>query len=369
MQQQKISVLEFFYVIVGFEFGTSIILGLGAEAKQDAWLVIGIGMISSLLLMGVFTQLSSYYPDDTLVSMIPKIIGKYLSYPVIMIYILEFIYNAARVCRNLGELLNSTILVETPIVVVIGSFMVLVIYCLRGGVETFGRMGEVVFPIYIMSIVVIWILLLSAEDFNLKNLTPILGNGIKPILKEVYLGVINFPFGETIISMMFFPFLNNKQINRKVGMSIILIGGTLLMVNSIMMISILGPEIYSRNNFPLLSATKMVSIADFLERFDALIILIMVVGVFFKVGCWTFGAAVAISQLFKLNRIKSVLLALGTIITPLSLVSATGFVQSLEIGREYYIPYVLPLIQIMLPILLLCIAFIRKKFNPRDPSA
>jgi spore germination protein KB len=152
-------------------------------------------------------------------------------------------------------------------------------------------------------------------------------------------------------------------------MSIILIGGILLMVNSIMMISTLGPEIYSRNNFPLLSATKMVSIADFLERFDALIILIMVVGVFFKVGCWTFGAAVAISQLFKLNHIKSVLLALGTIITPLSLVSATDFVQSLEIGREYYIPYVLPFIQIMLPILLLCIAFIRKKFNPGDPSA
>jgi spore germination protein KB len=369
MQQQKISALQFFYVIVGFEFGTTIILGLGAEAKQDAWLVIGIGMISSLLLMGVFTQLSSYYPDDTLVSMIPRIIGKYLSYPVIMIYILEFIYNAARVCRNLGELINSTILVETPIVVVIGSFMVLVIYCLRGGVEAFGRMGEAVFPIYMISIVVIWILLLSAENFNLKNLTPVLGNGIKPILKEVYLGVINFPFGETIISMMFFPFLNNKRINRKLGMSIILIGGILLMVNSILVISTLGPEIYSQNNFPLLSAAKMVSIADFLERFDALIILIMVVGVFFKVGCWTFGAAVAISQLFKLNHIKSVLLALGTIITPLSLVSATGFVQSLEIGRRYYIPYVLPLIQIMLPILLLCIAFIRKKFNPRDPSA
>jgi len=216
---------------------------------------------------------------------------------------------------------------------------------------------------------VIWILLLSSEGFNLNNLTPVLGNGIKPILKDVFLGAINFPFGETIIIMMFFPFLNNKRIIRKVGMSIILIGGILIMINSIMMISTLGPEIYSLNNFPLLSATQIVSIADFLERFDALIILIMVAGVFFKVGCWIFGAAVAISQLFKLNHNKSVLLALGTIITPLSLVSATGFVQSLEIGREYYIPYVLPLIQIMLPFLLLCIAFIRKNLNTRNSFA
>ncbi|MGM0876378.1 MAG: GerAB/ArcD/ProY family transporter [Bacillota bacterium] len=110
----------------------------------------------------------------------------------------------------------------------------------------------------------------------------------------------------------------------------------------------------------------MVSIADFLERFDALIILMMVAGVFFKVGGWTFGAAVAISQLLKLNHIKSVLLALGTIIPPLSLLAATDFVKHLEIGLEYFVPYFHPIIQIILPLLLLCIAFIRKKLNPKN---
>ena len=368
MNQQKISALQLFYVIVGFELGTAIILGLGAEAKQDAWLVIVIGMLSSLIMMGVFIQLSEYYPDDTLVSMIPKIIGKYLSYPVIIIYICYFIYLAARACRDFGELIVSTILVETPIVVVIGSFMVLMIYCLRGGVETFGRMGEVVFPIYMISLVLIWILLISVEGFNLKNLTPVLGNGIKPILKEVYPGVINFPFGETIIIMMFFPFLNNKRIIRKVGMSVILGGGLLLTLNLIFILSVLGPEVYGTDFFPLLTATRMVSIADFLERFDALIILMMVTGVFFKVGGWTFGAAIAISQLFKIDHTKSVILGLGTIIPPLSLLIATDFVEHLEIGLDYFVPYFHVPLQIIVPVILLCIAFIRKKVNPENSS-
>jgi spore germination protein KB len=227
MKQQTISGLQLFYVIAGFEFGTAMLFGLGAEAKQDAWLTIVIGMLCSLILMGVFTQLSLYYPNDTFVSMLPKIIGKYLSYPVMMMFIFHFIYSAARACRDFGELIASTILVDTPIVVVIGSFMVLMIYCLRGGVEAFGRMGEIVFPIYIMSMIVIWILLFSVEGFNLKNITPVIGNGVKPILKEVYPGIINFPFGETIIIMMFFPFLNNKRIIRKVGMSVILGGGVI----------------------------------------------------------------------------------------------------------------------------------------------
>jgi spore germination protein KB len=363
MKQQKISGLQLFYVIVGFEFGTTIILALGAEAKQDAWLTVMIGMLCSLILMGVFTQLSIYYPDDTLVSMIPKIIGKYLSYPLIMIYIFYFINLAARNFRDFGELIVSTILVETPTVVVIGSFMVLIIYCLRGGVETFGRMGEVVFPVYIFSLIVIWILLISVEGFNLKNLTPILGNGIKPILKEVYPGIINFPFGETIIIMMFFPFLNNKRIIRKVGMSVILGGGVVLTLNLIIVFSVIGPEIYGERLFPLLTATRLVSIADFLERFDALIILMMVIGMFLKVGGWTFGAAVAISQLFRIDHTKSVLLGLGTIITPLSLLMSTNFVEHLETGSDYLLPYILVPLQMIVPIILLCIAFIRKNLN------
>ncbi|MGM7722166.1 GerAB/ArcD/ProY family transporter [Metabacillus sp. Hm71] len=369
MKQEKISSLQLFYIIIGFELGTTMLFGYGAGAKQDAWLVMVIGMLSGLILMGVFTQLSAYYPGDTIVSMIPKIIGKYLSYPLIMVYIFYFIYAASRGSRDLGELITTTMLVDTPTVIVIGSFMVLMIYCLRGGIETFGRMGEIIFPIYMMSLIVVWILLFSIESFNLKNLTPVLGNGVKPILKEVYPGGVNFPFGETFIIMMFFPFLNNKRNIRKVGMFIILVGGVLLTINSIIVLSVLGPQIYGRDFFPLLTATRMVSIADFLERFDVLIILMMVSGVFFKVGSWIFGASIAIYQLFKLNHSKSVLLALGFIITPLSLLIATDFVEHLKIGLGYnYFLYFLVPLQIIVPIMLLFIAFIRKKFNHKNSS-
>ncbi|OLS41190.1 endospore germination permease [Bacillus sp. MRMR6] len=363
MNTEKISALQLFYLMAGYVLGTAIILGLGLDSKQDAWIFILIGMLSSLILMVVYTQLSGYLPGDSLVQMLPKIIGKFLSYPVILLYILHFTYSAARAVRELGHLIVTTILFETPIFVVIASFMVLMIYCLIGGVETFGRMAEIVFPIYILSLILIWILLFSVDQFNVDNLTPILGNGLKPVLKEAIPSAINFPFGETIVIMMFFPYLNDKKYVRKVGISIILIGGILLTVNSIMMISVLGPEIYSRDIFSLLAATQMVSVADFLERFDALIILMMVAGVFFKLGAFFFGAAVGISQLLKLRQTRSVLIALGTIITPLSLLSASSFVEHIEIGFKYYVPYIHTVLQIIMPILFLCIAFIRKKLG------
>jgi spore germination protein KB len=365
MEKESISSLQLFYLFIGFEFGTTIILGVGAGAKQDEWLVILISSFFGLILMGIYILLYALYPNFTLLQMFHVILGKFLAYPLKAIYIIYFIYIAGRVCRDFGELMVSTILVETPIAVIIGSFMVLMIYCLRGGIETFGRMGEAVFPLFMFSLIIIWILLLTVKPFNLTNLSPVLGNGLKPVLTEVFPSVLVFPFGETVMILMFLPFLNTQKNAKKAGFAVILIGGILLTINSVLILSVLGPEINQKEQFPLLSATRLVSIADFLERFDAIIILMMVSGVFFKVGIYTYGAAVGISQLFNVNNIKSILLALGSIITPLSLIMGDNIVSFLEFGLGFFIHKIQPFMQFFIPILLLCIGLIRKKFLTR----
>jgi spore germination protein KB len=313
--------------------------------------------------MLIYVKLSDYYPGDTLIQMIPKIIGKYLAYPIILYYLCYFTFLAATACRDFSDLIYSTILSDTPMPIITVSFMVLMIYCLRGGVEIFARMGEAVFPIYILSLITIWILLFTVKDFNMTNLTPILGNGVTPVLKEVFPYAITFPFGETVLITMFFPILNKKQHAKKIGMAVILIGGILLIINTMMNIAVLGPEIYSRLPYPLMSSTRMVSIADFLERFDALVILMMVAGVFFKVGGWMYGVSVGITQLFNLKDDRSTLLAIGTIIIPLSFLYSANYAKAREVGTEFIQPYLHIPLQIIIPILLVFIAFIRKKLN------
>ncbi|MFP3126215.1 spore germination protein [Ectobacillus funiculus] len=366
MKQGKISALQLFYVMIGFEIGNSIIFGTAAGAKQDAWLAILLSMLCGLILMWIYTKLSDYYPGETLVQMLPKIIGKFLSYPLIVIYALYFLYLACTACRDFGELIASTILTETPMILVIGIFMVLIVYCLRGGIEAFGRMGEIVFPIYVLILVTLWILMLVGAEFDSRRLTPVLGNGIQPVLGAAFPPVqstLTFPFGETVLITMLFPVLNNKNNIKKVGMATILIGGILLAVNSIIVISVLGPDIYGKEFFPFFTAAQMVSIADFLERFDALIIVMIVSGVFFKVGGWIYGSSIIISQLFKLKSNDSILIPLGVMVTSFSILLATSFIEHLEIALNFIGPYLHIPLQLVLPILLLGIAYTRKKFQ------
>ncbi|MBP1964426.1 GerAB/ArcD/ProY family transporter [Paenibacillus aceris] len=365
MKQVHISALQLFYVMLGFEIGNTLIFAIGAGAKQDAWLAVLVSMLGGLILMSVYVKLCSLYPNDTLVQMLPKIIGRFLSYPVIILYILYFTFLASTACRDFAELILSTILPNTPMVVVVGCFVVLVVYCLRGGITSLGQMGEMLLPVYMLVMVIVWILMMVTNDeFHLKQLTPVLGEGIQPVLDEVFPypspSILVFPFGETVLITMFLPFLNNQKKAKKTGIAIVFAGGILLALNSLVVIAVLGPNIYKQEFFPLLAATRMISIADFLERFDAIIILLMVAGVFLKVGGWTFGASVAISQLFKIKNNDSVLLALGAIITPFSIILATNFVQFRDVGKGFIDPYLHVPLQIVIPIGLLITALIRK---------
>jgi spore germination protein KB len=143
MKKESISSLQLFYILIGFEFGTTIILPVGAGAKQDVWIVLLVAALSSLVLMSIYIKLAAFFPNDTLVQILSKLVGKYLAFPIVVMYIGYFIYIAGRVCRDFGELMVSTILVETPILVVIMSLMLLIIYCLRGGVDGRGCISNI----------------------------------------------------------------------------------------------------------------------------------------------------------------------------------------------------------------------------------
>jgi spore germination protein KB len=103
----------------------------------------------------------------------------------------------------------------------------------------------------------------------------------------------------------------------------------------------------------------MASVADFLERIDAVVILFMVAGGFFKVGVYIYGAAAAMAHLFKLQSYHTVLVPLGLIVIALGQIMAKNFVQ-LDNLKKFTYPFVYLPLQFVIPTLLLFIAFFHK---------
>ncbi|GAA3332551.1 hypothetical protein GCM10020331_093130 [Ectobacillus funiculus] len=143
----------------------------------------------------------------------------------------------------------------------------------------------------------------------------------------------------------------------------VLTAGVLLTVNMMGMLSVLGPYLADRINAPLLVTIRMVSVADFIERIDAVVILIMVTGGFFKVGVYIYGAAIGTAHLFKLQSYHSLLIPLGVIITSLGLVMARNVTEHYSIGSIFDMTYVHFPLQFVIPSLLLVIAFLNSREN------
>ena len=68
----------------------------------------------------------------------------------------------------------------------------------------------------------------------------------------------------------------------------------LLLIFNILNLAILDPSITSISTFPLLRSVRLIEIAEFLERLDPLIILLIYIGIFVKMTAFYLGAVLAL---------------------------------------------------------------------------
>ncbi|MDT3425335.1 spore germination protein KB [Paenibacillus forsythiae] len=360
MAQEKISRWQLISIIILFEIGTTVLFGLRMQAKQDEWLAILTAMLGGLGLMWVYTKLCEYYPDRTLIQIIPEIVGKWLGYPLSLIYIFIFAYESSRVLRDFGELIVQTILTETPILVIMSGLMLGIVYCLRGGVEALARLGEILFPVAFLALVLGWILIFTSQIHHFEYIEPVFAQGIRPLWNAVFPFLLVFPFGQTLLFMMFTINSNDRSSIKKAGMIAILASGIILSLNMLGLIAVFGTELLKETEFPLYTAIGMVSLGDFIMNLDALAILMMVLGGFFKLGAFLYGTVLGTAQLFKLESYHSLLIPWSTIILAMSLIIASTYTQHIDIGWRISIPYLFFPFYVVVPVLLLIIAAVRK---------
>ncbi len=301
MNKVKIDGVQLFCIIVLFLLGTTIFLDVGTGAKQDTWIVTLISPIFGLVFYTIYYQLYKQYPNLPLTEYVKKIWGKYIGSIVSYLYIVYFIYIAARVLRDLEELLVSSPYKETSIMTIGICIMFVLIYAVHLGLEVFARVTIICFIIVNVTVFLINILYIVGNVIQLENVLPILAEGWKPVLNELIPLSITVPYGELIILSILFPYISKKTNILKVGINAVVIAGLYLTVNALLLICILGPDLLDRSVFPALAAVGYINIAGFIQRLDTFIIILIVLLGFVKISLFFFCTVIGINQLFKIQ--------------------------------------------------------------------
>lgn len=362
MEKEKISGIQLFSLIFLFELGTALVVPLGMSAKKDAWIAILLGLAGGVCLYFIYISLSRLYQGQPLTSYIPKILGKYIGWPLGLVYVIFFTYTAARDLRDFGELLLASLYDQTPLFLIVTLMAIGMIFVLYQGIEVFARTGE----IYIIILIIIGFLgnlfVLFSGIIDIKNLFPILEKGWKPVVYTAFPHTLIFPFGEMLCFTMLLPYFNKPQKALKIGLSAMLISAIILSYTISVDIAVLGVDTAGRTTFPLLTTISMVNIAEFLQRLDAIAILTLIIGNFFKVSIYFYAAVIGTSDLFKVQKQKLVW-PIGMIILFFSVIIASSFSEHLKEAFSKGPMFIALTMEMGIPLLLLIIAIFRKRIR------
>ncbi|MCM3566974.1 GerAB/ArcD/ProY family transporter [Neobacillus mesonae] len=363
MEKAKITPKQLFVLVVLFEIGSALLVGFPVGLKQDAWIAILFGMAGGVLLFLVYYRLFLYYPDLPLTSYVEKIIGKWPGRVIGYFYIIYFIYIAARVLRDFGELLTSTIYNRTPIFLIMTVLILTISYAIQKGFEVIARVGELFFAtVYLMAIVGFFLIIFSGL-IHLEHLKPVLEMGWKPIIKSSIKETLPFPFGEMIVFTMLLPYLNQAKKAKIVCISGMILSGINFILATIINIATLGVDSFQRSPYPLLSTVSKIQLFNFIERLDVLFMIYVMISGFIKVAVFYYAAVIGTTDVFKFKDCKQVSFPMGILILITAMMIAANYSEHIKEGLVTSAVYLHLPFQLIIPLVLLGTAFIRSRIK------
>lgn len=331
-----------------------------AQAKQDAW-ISGLLLIAyGLIIVVLAGTLARRFPRKSLLEMIESLLGRPGRWILGALYTWWLLHTTAGIIRIMAEFVLITMLPKTPIVVIIVSLVVVVVFAARGGIEVLGRTTQLLFPVMPMFLVLI--VLLSAPEFRTVNLLPIMEMGVVPSLRGAFPG-FGF-FGEVILAtIVAFPFLNQPRTIFLSGVTAVLMIGAIFLVATIASVMLLGANVAGAQTFPFVGVARYINIGEFLDRLDPLIIFAWFFGIAIKVMIWFYATVLTSAQWLGLKDFRPVTLPIGLIMIGLGLLLYESLMHLGDFSTLSWSPYA-AIFELLIPLALLLIAQLRPVRTP-----
>lgn len=356
MQKEQITDKEAICILIIFIIGSSLIIGIGGEAKNDAWIsgIAGIVMVIPMLL--VYSRILSLFQGKDLFDILIIIFGKVIGRIVTFLYIWYAFHLGALVLRNFGEFMNAVALPETPMFVSLFCLGLVCIIAVRLGIEVLGRTTAYFIPLIFFVLAVI--LLISIPQIRLDYIKPVLGNGIIPVLKGGF-STFSFPFAETVLFISVFSSLKTKKSPLKVYFWGVLISGIIIIIVTLRNIAILSNMLGSYY-FPSYQAVRMIRIGDFIQRTEVSVSLVFIFGVFIKSSICLLVTCKGIEKMFNLKDYRSIVIHTGLLMIYFSYIVYDNIMTMSYWAFKVYSYYAFPF-QVILPIIIWILAEIKGK--------
>ncbi|GAB3058256.1 GerAB/ArcD/ProY family transporter [Virgibacillus ainsalahensis] len=366
IEKGKISAMQMALLIYPTIIATAILLVpaiTGKYARQDMWISPIWACFAGFLAVFLAIRLNKRFPEQTIIQYGEKIIGKFPGKLIGAVFLLFLIHAEGMILREYGEFVVGNFLPTTPMAFVIASMTLVCAFAVRGGLEVLARSAEIIFPV--VMILFILTLLLLLPELEPANLFPVFEKGVTPSLMGAV--VPSSWFLQFFLISFLLPFLNDRKKGMKVSMiTVIAVMLTLVIVNLVTLF-VFGP-LTTSFTYPFMEAARYISIADFLQHFEAVVMAIWVSGIFIKASIFYYAIVLGTAQWLGLSDYRPIVYPVGILLVGMSMWSATNL-QQLEQLLSNIFPFYGTIFFTIIPLLLLIVAAIRKKRSKKSTAS
>lgn len=362
---KKVSNYQLFAVTFIFQLGTTIIYGFGGSAGRDAWIgqlmATGVGVLIVL----VYLALMKLNPGLSLVQWFPAQLGRWIGTPVAFLYPLMYLYVDGRILADIRDMVSTTILPKTPLIVITGAFALIIGCCVYGGIESVSRLGELFLPIVLIMFCIEAALVVSSGVLHVHHIQPFLENGWGPVWNVVYPAGITQSFGETLIFAMFWPEAKQSEKIARTTILATLLSGIMITCFDVMAILAFG-QMFSGFLYPLYTLLGVISVGEFIENLQMFGVLYFLMTALIKSAVQMFAAVKGIQQLTNMKSSRVLVFPACAISLLLGMTMSKNIAE--HVYRQHFellVPYIWIPLLFVLPAILLIISLLRrrKKFN------
>lgn len=358
----KVSGIQAFWMICTMDIGMTLLMtftpGLQA-AKQDAWVSMLVAGCIALLIAVVTTQLVLLHPEQTFIQFSQTIMGKWLGKIVIFIYLVQWYTIIPIVLRQFSDLLQVLLLPRTPGIVIILAMVLIVIYVTySGGIDGIGRVSEILGPIILLMVMVV--LTTSVGNIEWKRLLPFYADsGMGAIIKGTLPSASYL--GHAVEFVMISPFLFTPRKGSPYVIWGVAVASFGVLLSMIMVILTVGVNLSAKMWYPFFEMTKKIAVFGFIENLDAIAVVIWIASVFIKLSIYMFVTSYGTAQFLHVEKWKNMIWFVAPVVTAFAFIPRNVSEATGSYLNHYWVPFVLPVNMIGLPLLMLIVGKIRQK--------
>lgn len=356
--RERISSFQAVAILTGTLIGVNTLLLPGiaaAAAGSGGWLAVLLGGLLSLVPLALITALGRRFPRQTIAQYSDRILGRYLGKLVTVIFVLYWLAATALLVRFFGAVLVTSLLFRTPLEITIVIMLLLAAYLVQFDVKVFGRVQEIIFFFYLVTLLLLPLTLLARVQP--LHLLPAVPFGAAGLLRGVAASASAY-LGLEVVGM-FQPYYTEPKkalLLHSAGLVAVTVIYTALTALSI---GVFSAENLTTMQWPTLELVKAANIPGlFFERSDVLFIAVWLSAVFTTVSAFYYSSIRALATVVGLRSQAKLALPLVPLlyyiaVLPRNTVELTHYIQTLtDVGS---------MLILAVPLFLLAVAVLRRK--------